>query len=98
MPFCRGGSLNELVAALGENGFEVAGLSPRGTGKLSTFHPGKRQALLLGTEGDGLPKAIIVQVRPLRIEQAPGLDSLNVATSSVIALWHTALRMGRIVA
>lgn len=95
VPFCRGGSIAELVAELSGHGFEVVGLSPRGTGALSDFQPGPRVALLAGTEGEGLPVQIIDQVKTLRIEQAPGLDSLNVATASGIALWHAASRMGR---
>ncbi|WP_412049864.1 TrmH family RNA methyltransferase [Hoeflea sp. Naph1] len=95
VPFCRGGSIAELVAELSGHGFEVVGLSPRGTGALSDFQPGRRVALLAGTEGEGLPEQIIDQVKTLRIEQAPGLDSLNVATASGIALWHAASRMGR---
>lgn len=96
VPSCRGGSIAQLVAELIAHGFDIVGLSPRGTGSLSQFQPGQRQALLLGTEGEGLPDEILGQFRTLRIEQAPGLDSLNVATSSGIALWQTALRMGRI--
>ncbi|MCY0148191.1 RNA methyltransferase [Hoeflea sp. G2-23] len=95
VPFCRGGSITELVAELSSHGFEVVGLSPRGTEALSDFQPGRRVALLAGTEGEGLPEEIINRVKTLRIEQAPGLDSLNVATASGIALWHAASRMGR---
>jgi tRNA G18 (ribose-2'-O)-methylase SpoU len=96
VPFCRGGSVAELVGELLTQGFDVMGLSPRGSEALSSFEPGRRQALLLGTEGEGLPKQILGQVRTLAIEQVPGLDSLNVATTSGIALWHTARKMGRL--
>jgi tRNA G18 (ribose-2'-O)-methylase SpoU len=96
VPFCRGGSIAELVAELVRHRFEVTGLSPRGSVALSRFQPGRRQALLLGTEGEGLPEAIFKSIKTLRIEQAPGLDSLNVATSSGIALWQAARQMGRI--
>lgn len=95
VPFCRGGELDELIAKLVTNGFDVAGLSPHGATGLQQFSPGKRQALLLGTEGEGLPAAVLDRVRTLRIPQAPGLDSLNVATASGIALWQVATRMGR---
>lgn len=95
VPFCRAGAIAELVSTLSSHGFEIAGLSPRGTETLATFMPGRRLALLAGTEGEGLPRDILDQVRTLRIEQAPGMDSLNVATASGIALWQAALRMGR---
>lgn len=95
VPFCRGGTIAELVTTLSSHDFEVVGLSPRGTGRLSGFAPGRRLALLAGTEGEGLPQDIVSRIETLRIEQAPGLDSLNVATASGIALWHAAIRMGR---
>lgn len=95
VPFCRAGSTGEMVTALAAHGFEVAGLSPRGTQALSSFEPGQRLALLAGTEGEGLPAELIARIRTLRIEQAPGMDSLNVATASGIALWHASTRMGR---
>ncbi|MBU2484206.1 MAG: RNA methyltransferase, partial [Alphaproteobacteria bacterium] len=95
VPFCRAGSTGEMVTALAAHGFEVAGLSPRGTQALNSFEPGQRLALLAGTEGEGLPAELIARIRTLRIEQAPGMDSLNVATASGIALWHASTRMGR---
>ena len=47
------------------------------------------RALLLGTEGDGLPALLMraVDVRA-RIPMAAGVDSLNVAAASAIALHH----------
>jgi tRNA G18 (ribose-2'-O)-methylase SpoU len=96
VPFCRGGSIEDLVGELARQGFDVIGLSPRGAHELSRFQPGRRQALLLGTEGEGLPDELLNLIGTLRIEQAPGLDSLNVATTSGIALWQIARSMGRI--
>ena len=95
VPFCRGGSIAELVTALASAGFEIAGLSPQGAEPLAAFKPGRRVALLAGTEGEGLPADILTSVKTLRIEQTPGMDSLNVATASGIALWHVAGCMGR---
>ncbi|WP_340160275.1 RNA methyltransferase [uncultured Hoeflea sp.] len=95
VPFCRAGGIGELVTTLSAHGFEVAGLSPRGTETLSSYVPPRRLALLAGTEGEGLPADIMARIKTLKIEQAPGMDSLNVATASGIALWHAATRMGR---
>ena len=95
VPFCRAGSIGDMVTKLSAHGFEVAGLSPHGTEALSSYVPGRRLALLAGTEGEGLPAEIIERIKTLRIEQAPGMDSLNVATASGIALWHAAIWMGR---
>ena len=44
--------------------------------------------LLLGTEGEGLPEAILARARRVRIDMAPALDSLNVAVASGIALYE----------
>jgi tRNA G18 (ribose-2'-O)-methylase SpoU len=50
----------------------------------------------MGTEGEGLPAAILSRFRSARIAQAPGLDSLNVGTASGIALYAIARAMGRL--
>ncbi|MFB2553894.1 TrmH family RNA methyltransferase [Ensifer soli] len=96
VPFVRGGSTGRLVERLLDNGFSLFGLSPRGETELGTLAPAARTALLLGTEGEGLPPAILATIRTARIRQAPGLDSLNVATAAGIALHHAALINGLI--
>jgi len=49
--------------------------------------PAGPRALLLGTEGAGLPPALMVRVdRRVRIPMADGVDSLNVGAASAIAL------------
>lgn len=51
-----------------------------------------RLALVMGTEGDGLPKEIIEQTDyVVRIPMSHGVDSLNVAAASAVAFWE--LRM-----
>ena len=45
------------------------------------------RALLLGTEGAGLPPALLARAdHRVRIPMAGGVDSLNVAAASAIAL------------
>jgi tRNA G18 (ribose-2'-O)-methylase SpoU len=53
-------------------------------------------ALLTGTEGAGLPPAILASIETARIPQAPGLDSLNAATATGIALFTLASAMARV--
>jgi tRNA G18 (ribose-2'-O)-methylase SpoU len=49
--------------------------------------PDRPVALLLGTEGRGISEAALDQVdHAVRIPMAPGVDSLNVATASGIAM------------
>ena len=54
------------------------------------------KALVMGTEGEGLPKVILKRFHTARIAQMPGLDSLNVGTASGIALYSLAKSMGRL--
>ena len=52
-----------------------------------------RLALVMGTEGDGLPEAAIEGADyVVRIPMAHGVDSLNVAAASAVACWE--LRCG----
>jgi tRNA G18 (ribose-2'-O)-methylase SpoU len=50
--------------------------------------PAARTALAFGTEGEGLPTRLLARLRTVRIEMAPGFDSLNVAAASAVALHH----------
>ena len=48
-----------------------------------------RLALVMGTEGDGLPQEVIRQADyVVRIPMANGVDSLNVAAASAVAFWE----------
>ncbi|QQM30212.1 RNA methyltransferase [Martelella lutilitoris] len=96
MPWSRGGSAEDLLTALDGAGFQVVTLSPSGRTALNALPPASRTALVLGTEGEGLPARILEAFRPVRIPQSPGLDSLNVATAAGIALYQIALSTGRI--
>lgn len=96
VPFARDLPADALLRLLAEAGFDIWGLSPRGTATIGTIAPSRRMALVLGTEGEGLPASILTAFRTARIPQHPGLDSLNVATASGIALYRIALAMGRI--
>jgi len=94
VPFAREGSVTGLVSRLQEAGFSIWGLSPRGQTDLRDIPPSPRTALLVGTEGEGLPRHILSSTRTARIRQRPGLDSLNVATATGIALHQVALING----
>lgn len=49
----------------------------------------ERLALVMGTEGDGLPKETIAACDyTVRIPMANGVDSLNVAAASAVAFWE----------
>ena len=92
VPFCAAadwpGDLDRLRAA----GFTVAALVTDDRAQdiaryAATSPPGGRLALMAGSEGAGLsPGALGHADVALRIPMAPGIDSLNVATATGIAL------------
>ncbi|MBD2746176.1 RNA methyltransferase [Microvirga sp. BT688] len=88
VPFTRAPSADALVQALAEASFDVITLSPSGAETLSRVQPSRRTALLLGAEGPGLPTELLARTRNVSIPMSGGFDSLNVATTSGIALHH----------
>ncbi|MDO9415088.1 TrmH family RNA methyltransferase [Pararhizobium sp.] len=90
VPFAREGSTEELLAALSMNGFAIWGLSPRGAVDIDDLPASPRTAFVVGTEGEGLPDSVMRAIRTASIRQRPGLDSLNVATATGIALHRVA--------
>lgn len=96
VPYARGGGIEDNLGALVARGYEVWTLSPSGVTDIRSVTAAPRMALATGTEGDGLPPAILSAFRSARIAQAPGLDSLNAATATGIALYQIASAQGRI--
>lgn len=88
VPFARIDDPMDLVRRLGAAGRRVIGLSPRGRTRLDEVPRDGSCALVLGAEGPGLPDAVMDAVETVRIDMAGGFDSLNVATTSGIALYE----------
>ncbi|MEI2650228.1 MAG: RNA methyltransferase [Dermatophilaceae bacterium] len=80
-------ALDELRAA----GFTIAafGLGDRARDlDAVAAHPPERLAVVLGTEGDGLSRHTVAACDfEVRIPMAGGVDSLNVAAASAVAMW-----------
>lgn len=95
VPFFRTGPVHALIDLLAGAGFTVLALSPRGAETLSALAPPARAALLLGTEGPGLPDDVLARCRTVSIPMHGAFDSLNVATTSGIALHHLTQHEGR---
>lgn len=91
VPFAREGSAEAILDLLVAQGFEMLALSPAGTEELSKVRRAPRTALLLGAEGPGLPPPVLARTRTIRISMKGGFDSLNVATTSGIALHQLTL-------
>mgnify|MGYP001025098402 CR=1 FL=1 len=96
VPFRREGSALQLLTALAERNFSVWALSPNGATDIRAVQPSARTALVLGTEGEGLPAEILERFHSARVPQMAGLDSLNVATATGIALYQIASAMKRV--
>ena len=91
VPFARHGSASELVSSLTDAGFETIALTPAGRTEIADVARSDRMALLLGSEGEGLPHDMLERLRTVRIGMADDFDSLNVAAASAIALHHMRL-------
>ncbi len=96
VPYIRDGSIEQILQGLDKAGFQFWGLSPAGRTPLGEIKPKGRVALILGTEGEGLPPSLMERIHTARIPQNPELDSLNVATASGIALFQMASKMALI--
>ncbi|MGI8718625.1 MAG: TrmH family RNA methyltransferase [Lapillicoccus sp.] len=91
VPWTRTGPWPDGMALLREAGFTVAALALAEVGisldELAADPPA-RLALVLGTEGDGLRRQTVEGADlTVRIPMAAGVDSLNVAAASAVAMW-----------
>ncbi|CCM76166.1 TrmH family RNA methyltransferase [Rhizobium mesoamericanum] len=87
VPYERKGTALDVLTRLAVNGFAIWTLSPRGETDIREIPPTSRMALVVGTEGEGLPPAVLERFCSARIPQSEELDSLNVATATGIALF-----------
>lgn len=89
VPFARGGDARGLLSLLARHDIPALALTPGGKDTLeeaaNRFRA--RRAVILGTEGPGLPEDVLAQAQAVRITMHGGFDSLNVATTSGIALY-----------
>lgn len=92
VPYVRFESLKVIIKLLNEQNLEIIALSPNADISLQNWKPEARSAIVLGTEGDGLPRNVLDRLKSVKIEMANDFDSLNVATASGIALHHMASR------
>ncbi len=95
VPWTRVGDWDELSGMLAAAGFHTAALAlAPGAVPLAEFAaaPPERVAIVLGAEGDGLtPRAIAAADTVVTIPMRHGIDSLNVAAASAVAMWALAV-------
>jgi tRNA G18 (ribose-2'-O)-methylase SpoU len=91
VPWTRVGDWPSTRALLTVSGFHIAALALTADAvRLRDFAASipERLAIVLGAEGDGLTsEAIGAADTVIRIPMAHGIDSLNVAAASAVALW-----------
>jgi tRNA G18 (ribose-2'-O)-methylase SpoU len=90
-PFARLPAGAQVIGLLEAAGFTPIALTPAGSTRLADLARPPRAAVLLGTEGPGLPPEILSRAQGVRIPMAAGFDSLNVAVASGIVLQHLAV-------
>jgi tRNA G18 (ribose-2'-O)-methylase SpoU len=88
VPFATFADTAELAQMLDDQGFAQLALSPNGKTDIRAIKRAKRLALYLGSEGEGLPLALLSRLTTARIAMSRDFDSLNVAAASAIALHH----------
>ncbi len=86
VPFAWLTTVRSMTEELAAAGFSTFALSSTGSIPLEARAWPRRTALLVGSEGPGLPPAVLEAIPSLRIAMAPGVDSLNVATAAGIVL------------
>ena len=88
VPFASFEDTAAFTRELARHGYDQFALSPAGATDIRTVRRGRRVALYLGTEGEGLPKDLLDKLATVRIAMRRDFDSLNVAAASAIALHH----------
>jgi tRNA G18 (ribose-2'-O)-methylase SpoU len=95
VPFARIGECPEALRELDRDGIALVALTPSSAAPclrdVAREIAGRRVALVLGHEGDGLTQATLDACsHRARIPIAARVDSLNVATAAAIALYEIA--------
>jgi len=92
VPFSRLSPWPAALSVVTDSGFTLLALTPRpsaeSVGAVAQELRGRKVALVVGAEGPGLSAAVLASCRPVRIPMAPGVDSLNVAAATAVALHH----------
>ncbi|MDC7675951.1 TrmH family RNA methyltransferase [Asticcacaulis machinosus] len=88
VPHYRLNAGESLLDVLSTHNLIAYALSPTGDMVLDQVVPAERSAFLLGAEGPGLSCEILDAAISVQIPMHGGFDSLNVATTSGIVLYH----------
>ncbi len=94
LPFARIGAVRPLLEQLGAQGWTTLALTPADDAPdLRDVVLAPRVAIVAGSEGFGLdPATMAAATCRARIPMHGGVDSLNIATATAIALWAISAR------
>lgn len=88
LPHARTTDLGGALAELGDAGVELYAMTPAPHAvDLGDVRPGKRAAVLIGSERAGLSAELLALATPVQIPMSGGVDSLNAAAATAIACW-----------
>lgn len=87
VPFAVGGGALDLLRSVRDVGIEVTALTPSATSTIEKLDRTQSRALVIGSEGEGLPASVLSEFPTARIRMAAGHDSLNAATCAAVALY-----------
>ncbi len=90
VPFTRLSPWPASLALVAESGFALLALTPQPAADSIDVAVGelgdRKVAVVVGAEGRGLSAGVLTMCRRVRIPMAPGIDSLNVAAATAVAL------------
>jgi 23S rRNA (guanosine2251-2'-O)-methyltransferase len=96
VPILRETNLSRAIERLRDEGFFVAGLAETGAVTLAEAEFGRRVALALGAEGEGLRRLVAEHCTELvSLPTEPPIGSLNVSNAAAIGLYEIARRRPR---
>jgi TrmH family RNA methyltransferase len=97
LPLVRGVETPEAIEALRERGYRTFAMDARGSENIYASDLGGRVAFVFGNEAHGLPQNVVrLADATVRVPQAGGAESLNLAAAATVCLFEWARRrMGK---
>ncbi len=88
VPVVTVSNLNRAIEAIQQENFQMLGLAGEGAQELPEIEPAKKQAIVMGSEGEGLRQKVREKCDVLvRIPMSDRLESLNVSVAAGITLY-----------
>jgi len=93
LPLVRGIETSDAIASLRERGYRILAMDARGSQNLYGLDLTGRVAFVFGNEAHGLPQEVVRMAdATVRVPQAGGAESLNLAAAATVCLFEWARR------